>query len=129
MKKLFFIVLLLSFTGFCHAHETCIVQWDPPEQIIAYHAVYLSTSNIDSGIIYCTVAGNVCSATLANLDEHVDKYYIKVKAYDDQGRPSDFSNEIEIDFCAGDFNQNGEVDYGDLMKFLDEYGRSNCPCP
>ena len=137
MKKLILILLLWTAVWLwavtTHSEPSNVtLQWDANTQPVSHYAVWFGFRSKFHPHLYCTTTQT--SVELTSLDPLLDPYYVAVKAYDNHEppRPSEFSNEVMIDLCMGDFTNDGLVSYPDYLIFIADFGRSNCnqepPC-
>jgi len=117
-----FLTLLFS-AAFC-AEVT--VEWDANTQPdIKEYKVYVGF--LPEKVAYTTSVSTSTSLLLTDITKNC---WIGVKAFDNQKRPSDYSNIVNyvapVKPCEGDFDGDGDIDYGELMTFVADYGRTNC---
>ena len=92
LHKLILLFALLLFTPLSQSYALDVsLEWDHPNpQQVSHYIVFWGLSSEDysqeSNEIYDT------TCTITSLSE--DIYYFAVKAYDDQGRGSEYSNEV-----------------------------------
>jgi len=106
LRLLFFVVCINFFFNNTQAHSAQVtLEWEPVEEayVEGYNLYYGdSTRNYDVSV----TMGNWTSVTIANLEDG-RTYYFSVTSYGDDGKESDFSNEVSWSSSGKDSGAGG----------------------
>jgi hypothetical protein len=124
-----FSFLILSSANFLIAAQVTL-EWDPnTEPNLAGYRLYYGpyshyyTEEKDIGLEKCDENCCTCSVELPE-----GLWFFSVTAYDIYGHESGFSNQVwakSPEICLGDFDQDGDVDGGDLSLLVADFGRTD----
>lgn len=124
MKKAICLLIMLTLSHFCYSDiEKVVIQWDAnSESDLAGYQVYYGNTSGEYDSLF-----DVGNITNYLIDVKTDMmYFFAVTAYDTAGNESGFSNEASCNIRSifGDFNLDGNINFGDMILFDNNFGYS-----